>query len=51
MYMMTRGHLYAWFQDNKIIWVTVLASIAAIQVFVIMSFVIYMHISFDFATR
>jgi len=27
-----RGHLHAWFQDNKIIWVTVLASIAAIQV-------------------
>merc|ERR1719433_2023974 len=27
-----RNHLYAWFQDNKIIWVTVLASIAAIQV-------------------
>ena len=31
-HMMNRGHLHAWFQDNKIIWVTVLASIAAIQV-------------------
>ena len=29
---MNRGHLHTWFQDNKIIWVTVLASIAAIQV-------------------
>merc|ERR1712210_212497 len=27
-----RGHLHTWFQDNKIIWVTVLASIAAMQV-------------------